>query len=129
MRQALKKKIFNIYGTNYKTPDGSTIRDFVHVTDLANAHFLSLKYLINKNKSDVFNVGTGNGFSTLKIVEKLNKKNLKIKYKLSKRREGDSAYLVSNINKIKKKLNFKPKHSIDSILDSAVKYYKKINNL
>ena len=125
---AFKGKALKIFGTNYKTKDGSAVRDYIHVSDLANSHYLSLKYLLKKNSSQIFNVGFGKGYSVLEIV-KLLKKKLNVKYKITKRRKGDNDYLVSNISKIKKILKFKPTNNIHSILDTAINYYKKINSL
>lgn len=125
---AYKGKTLKIFGINYKTKDGSAVRDYIHVSDLAIAHYLSLKFLIKNNSSQIFNVGFGKGYSVLEIV-KLLKKKLNIKYKITKRRKGDSDYLVSNISKIKKILRFKPTENIHSILDTAINYYKKINDL
>ena len=125
---AFKGKALKIFGINYKTKDGSAVRDYVHVSDLANSHYLSLKYLLKKNSSQIFNVGFGRGYSVLEIV-KLLKKKINIKYKISERRKGDNDYLVSNISKIKKILRFKPTNNIHSILDTAINYYKKINGL
>ena len=125
---AYKGKILKIFGNDYKTKDGSAVRDYIHVSDLANSHYLSLKYLLKKNSSQIFNVGFGKGYSVLEIV-KLLKKKLNVKYKITKRRKGDNDYLVSNISKIKKILKFKPTNNIHSILDTAINYYKKINGL
>ena len=125
---AYKGKTLKIFGNNYKTKDGSAVRDYIHVSDLANSHYLSLKYLLKKNSSQIFNVGFGKGYSVLQIV-KLLKKKLNIKYKITKRRKGDNDYLVSNISKIKKILRFRPTNNIHSILDTAINYYKKINGL
>ena len=125
---AYKGKILKIFGNDYKTKDGSAVRDYIHVSDLANSHYLSLKYLLKKNSSQIFNVGFGKGYSVLEIV-KLLKKKLNVKYKITKRRKGDNDYLVSNISKIKKILKFKPTNNIHSILDTAINYYKKINSL
>ena len=125
---AYKGKTLKIFGINYKTKDGSAVRDYIHVSDLANSHYLSLKYLLKKNSSQIFNVGFGKGYSVLQIV-KLLKKKLNIRYKITKRRKGDSDYLVSNISKIKKILRFRPANNIHSILDTAINYYKKINGL
>lgn len=129
IESSYKKKIFSINGGNYKTKDGSAVRDYVHVNDIAKAHVMSLKYLLKNNKSQVFNVGTGKGYTVIQIINILNTLNLKINYLIKKRRKGDPRYLVANINKIKKILKFKPKYSIRDILISSVKYYEKINKI
>ena len=95
-----KRKKIIINGTDYKTKDGTTIRDYLHVSDLAEMHVLALKYLVKKNQSNIFNCGYGKGYSVKDIIDNYNtiiKK--KIYYKIGPRRFGDSERLVAN-NKI-----------------------------
>ena len=117
-----------IYGTDYDTEDGSCIRDYIHVTDLAKAHILALKHLKNTNKSDVFNLGNEEGNSVLEVVKKAKKvtgKDFKIKY--SKKRAGDPAKLVASSKKAKKTLKWSPKHSdLETIIKTAWEWQKKI---
>lgn len=118
-----------VYGTDYDTKDGSCIRDYIHVTDLAKAHLLALKYLKRTNKSDVFNLGNEKGDSVLGVIKKAKKitgKNFKIKY--SKKRPGDPAKLVASSKKAKKTLNWSPKHSdLETIIKTAWQWQKKLN--
>ena len=103
--------LLEIYGADYPTPDGTPIRDYIHVCDLAFAHTLALKYLLDGGKSDVFNVGYGKGYSVLevvKMVEKVVGKTLKKVF--AERRPGDPIELVADPTKIKTNLGFKPKY-------------------
>lgn len=109
-----------IFGKDYKTPDKTCIRDYIHIMDLAEVHLLSLKYLNNKVGFHLFNVGLGKGISVLdliKIFEKTN--NIKIKYKFSRRREGDAAISFASNKEIKKKLNWSPKLSYKDMCKDA----------
>ena len=121
-----KPKIY-IYGNDYKTKDGTCIRDYIHVSDLSEIHFKSLQYLCSKRKSFTLNCGYGKGYSVKEIVNKFKKikKNLIIKY--VDRRSGDVAQVYSNTTKIKKILKWRPKfNNINKILKSAIKWEKKI---
>ena len=127
--QSLKKKPnINIYGNNYDTRDGTCIRDYIHVTDLALIHIKSLKYLKKYKKSITLNCGYGKGYSVNEIVEifKNIKKNVSVTY--CKRRPGDIAQVFANTKKFQKILKFKPKYNnIKKILISAIKWEKKLN--
>ena len=123
-----KKLIVN--GNNYNTKDGTTIRDFIHVMDLANIHILSLEYLLKKGKSEIFNCGYGKGYSVMQVIKSFNKilKN-KMSIFFGPRRQGDAISVVANISKIKKKIKWKPKYNkLDLIIKSSLKWEKKINN-
>ena len=105
------RKQLKIFGDNYKTKDGTCIRDYSHVTDLAEAHLQSLKYL-NKNKELTINLGSGKGYSVLQVLEmakKITKKN--IPAKVVARRQGDPAALYSSSASAKRLINYKPKYS------------------
>lgn len=127
--QALKNKPkVKIFGNDYKTKDGTCIRDYVHVSDLANIHIKGLDYLKNNKKSFTLNCGYGKGFSVQEIVNifKKIKKNVKIQYE--KRRPGDIAQIYANTSKFKKILKLRPKYNnIRMIIQSAVKWEKKLN--
>ena len=115
-----------IFGNNYNTKDGTGIRDYIHVVDLAHAHIKALHYL-EKNKSTAFNLSTGIGYSVLEIVKRVEKiTNQKIIYEFAPEREGDPAILVSTFDKAKRFLGWTPKYSIDDILGSMWNIYKKI---
>lgn len=116
-----------IYGTDYKTPDGTCLRDYIHVNDLAEAHILALNFLKKNNSSEVFNLGIEKGNSVLEVIEKIKKitgKNFKVK--ISKRRSGDPAKLVASSKKARQKLKWKPKYSnLDIIIKTAYNWHKK----
>ena len=115
---------FKIFGTNYDTPDGTCIRDFLHVRDIASAHYRALMHLENTHTSDCFNIGTGRGISMHELTEtaqKLFKRELHVIY--DERRKGDPAALVANPTKAKLLLQWQPQYSdIDYILHSAHEY-------
>ncbi len=128
--QSLKKrpKIF-IYGDDYNTKDGTCVRDYVHVSDLADIHIKSLKLINEKSKSVVFNCGYGKGYSVLDIVNIFKKMNKKIIIKFSKRRPGDISQVYADIKKLNKILKWKPKHDdLKKILKSAFKWEKMLLN-
>ena len=124
-----KRDKITIFGTDYPTPDGTCIRDYIHVMDLANAHLLALDYLLSGGESDVFNCGYGEGFSVLDIVnatKNVTGVNFKVEY--AKRREGDSPKLIADVTKIKRVLGWKPKYDdIKFIIKTAWEWEKSIN--
>jgi len=126
--QSLKSKpVINIYGKNYNTKDGTCIRDYIHVSDLAEIHIEILKKIKKNKQSVTLNCGYGKGYSVEEIVKifKKIKKNIKIIY--CDRRKGDVAQIYSNTKKIKKYLNWKPKYNnIGKILTSAINWEKKL---
>jgi len=129
-QSSLNNKPLPIFGSDYLTKDGTAIRDYIHVIDLANIHYLAAKYLLKKNKSQIFNCGYGYGFTVKEVVDTFNKisKN-KINYIYRDRRAGDVGVLISNSNKIKKILKWKSKYeSLKEILKSHLQWEKKINN-
>ena len=119
-----KKEQISIFGTDYPTQDGTGVRDYIHVEDLAELHILALKYLADGNKSDIFNCGYGQGYSVKQVihaVEKVSEK--KLKCILCPRREGDASSLIANCKKIKDKFNWKPKNNdIEVICKSAYQW-------
>lgn len=99
-----------IFGTDYPTPDGTCIRDYIHVDDLAEAHILALEYLLNGGNSDVFNCGYGHGYSVKEVVNTAKKvTGIDFKVEETDKRPGDPAILVADSTKLKQKLNWKPK--------------------
>lgn len=115
-----------IFGDNYNTEDGTCIRDYIHVNDLASAHTLALTSLYNGMDSDVFNLGNGNGFSVKQIIDAAEKATgLKIKREIAERRAGDPAILIASSNKMKTKLGWKPEFlDIQEIIASAWNWHK-----
>lgn len=122
-----KREILNIYGDDFDTFDGSCIRDYIHVEDLANAHIKAISYL-EQNKSDIFNLGYGKGYSVKEIVSTMkNVTKVDFKTKIVERREGDPAFLVADNSKILAKMNWKPKFdNLDIICKSAYEWEKLI---
>jgi len=116
-----KQETIHIYGNDYDTKDGTCIRDYIHVNDLAQAHILSLEYLFKTKKSEIFNLGNGNGFSVKTIIDVAQKITLKkINKKIVFRREGDPSVLVGSSDKIKKLLNWIPQYnSLERIIETA----------
>ena len=126
--QSLKKKpIISIYGNDYKTKDGTCVRDYIHVSDLANIHIKALKYINKNSKSLILNCGYGKPYSVLEISNILKKKNRDTKINYKKRRPGDIAQVYSNTKKLDKILRLKPKYdSLKYILESAYKWEKRL---
>lgn len=112
-----------VFGDDYDTRDGSCIRDYVHVSDIADAHVKALNYLINKkntNKTTVFNLGTGNGVSVLECIYSFEKvSNKKLDYVIGKRRAGDVVNIYANNELAKKELHWIPKYNLDDMMLSA----------
>lgn len=123
-------KEFKLYGDDYDTPDGTCIRDYIHVCDLAQAHILALDYLYKGGKSTAFNIGNGNGYSNLDILKTIEKvTGKKVEYTVSERRPGDPAILVASSKKIMDELGFKPKYdSLEEIIKTAWNWYQKNPN-
>jgi UDP-glucose 4-epimerase len=128
--ESLKNKPkIKIFGDDYITRDGTCIRDYVHVSDLADIHIKGLKYLKDNQKSFVLNCGYGNGYSVKQIVNifKKIKKGVEVQYQ--KRRSGDIAQVYANTKKFKKILMWRPKYNnIKLIIQSAIKWEKKLKN-
>ena len=117
-----------INGDDYDTFDGTPIRDFIHVSDLADIHLISTKYLVNNGQSQIFNCGYGVGYSVKQVVENFNQiLDKKINYEIGPRRDGDSKMIVANTDKFKKLFSWKPRfNNIKYILKTAVNWEKKI---
>ncbi len=123
-------KVFKIFGDDYNTPDGTCIRDYVNVEDLAEAHRLALEYLRKENKSNEFNLGTEQGDSVktiFKACEKVLDK--KIEVEITARRDGDAEALYANANKVKTTLGWKPLRTIEDSITTAYKWEEKLQTL
>ncbi len=116
-----KREDVKILGTDYNTPDGTCIRDYIHVTDLADAHLRGLQYLMNGGKSDSFNLGNGKGFSVREVIETAKRVTGKgIKAISSERRAGDPPVLIGSSDKAKQILNWKPNYTdLSTIIETA----------
>ncbi len=121
-----EKRELTIYGNDYPTPDGTCIRDFVHVQDLCRAHLLALNAVKGQLKSGIFNLGNGNGFSVNEVIGKTEKIiGREIKVQAGKRRTGDPAVLVASSDKAQKILGWKPKLGLDEIIQTAWEWENK----
>jgi len=111
---------FEVNGNDYDTVDGTCVRDYIHVVDVADAHSTAAEYLLNNNESIILNLGTGKGKSIVEIITQLeNITGKKINYTIKPRRSGDAPSLVADVTLAEKVLNFVPKHDIISILKTA----------
>ncbi|MGL5640364.1 MAG: UDP-glucose 4-epimerase GalE [Mycoplasmoidaceae bacterium] len=129
VKSAIDNQKFIVMGTDYETKDGSCLRDFVHVVDLVEAHIIGLEWSIKNNKSDIFNLGSGEGYTVLEVLKKsIDTLNVKIPYELGSRREGDPAKLYANTSKVNSILNWKPKKSLDEIITTEYNFRRKITN-
>ena len=117
-----------VFGDDYPTRDGSCVRDFIHVCDIANAHTLSIKYLEekrNKSNPEIFNLGTGNGVTVLEAIKSFEKvSGVKLNYEIGPRRPGDIIAIYANNDKAKKLLEWHPKYSLDEMMLTAWKWEK-----
>lgn len=124
---ALKKReSLYIFGTDYDTPDGTCVRDYIHVNDLADAHVLGLEYLLSGGESDVFNLGNGNGFSVREVIETARQvTGLEIPAIESDRRAGDAPILVGSSKKVKEKLGWNPNYAdLKKIISHAWQWHQ-----
>jgi UDP-glucose 4-epimerase len=112
-----------VFGSDYPTPDGSCVRDYVHVMDLAKAHVAALDYLDkNERPFSIFNVGTGAGSSVLEVMEQIKKTTgIVFEYELASRRAGDPPRLIADVSRINKVMNWKSENSLEDIVESAWK--------
>jgi len=121
-----KREKITVFGDDYNTPDGTCIRDYIHVIDLAKSHVLAMDFLIKKPGKHAFNVGTGVGVSVLDAVKAFEKtNNLKINYSIGPRRSGDIEKIYANGNLVKTKLGWEPKESLEQAMKSAWEWEKK----
>ncbi len=121
-----KRESISIFGNDYNTPDGTCIRDYIHVTDLAQAHILAVKYLENGGESDIFNLGNGIGYSVREVIDTARKvTGHPIPEVEVPRRAGDPAMLVASSEKAKSVLGWKPEHdNLEEIIASAWNWHK-----
>ncbi len=120
------RKELSVFGDDYNTPDGSCIRDFIHVVDLAKSHVLAVQRLLeNKNKShyEVFNIGTGEGVSVLQLIKTFEEVNgLELPYKIVERREGDIEQIYADASYANEELGWKAQSTLAETLRSAWKW-------
>ena len=123
---AISGSEFKLFGNDYNTPDGTCIRDYIHVLDLIESHFLALQLIIKNSGGFFYNVGTGIGSSNKEVIEMVMRiSGLNIRVLNSPRRKGDADMLIADPTKIKKNLNFKPKYSdLETIVKTAWEWHK-----
>lgn len=123
--KAINNQEIEIFGNNYGTPDGTCVRDYIHVLDLVEAHSRALEYLAAENKSDSFNLGIGKGYSNKEILNKVEEiTNLVLKIKYGPRRKGDANALYASNEKIKRVLNWQTKYTLEDIIKTAFLWHK-----
>ena len=124
-----REKMF-IFGDDYDTPDGTCVRDYIHVTDLADAHIKALEKLFKTNESGIYNLGNGKGFSVKEVIEKAKKVTGKeFKVEIEARRNGDPSTLIASSEKAIKELGWKPKfNTLDKIIETAWNWHKDHKN-
>jgi len=129
VRTALGKcRCLEIYGSDYDTDDGTCIRDYIHVEDLAQAHILALDYLMDGGKSSIFNCGYGHGYSVLEVVNKTKEvMNIDFPVRFKGRRKGDPPVLIADSEKIRKMLDFEPRYDdLEFIIRTAGNWEKRV---
>ncbi len=126
------RKELSVFGADYPTEDGTCVRDYIHVVDLAKAHVIALSRLMgNKNKEnyEVFNIGTGTGSSVLEVINSFEKvSGEKLNYKMAERREGDVTAAYADTNRANNELGWKATSSLDEAMDTAWKWEKKVRS-
>jgi len=122
-----KRKQIDIFGTDYPTPDGTAVRDYIHVTDLADAHLKALNHLTKGGESMIFNLGTGSGYSVREVIQMVERVTGKpVPKKEAPRRAGDPPVLVASSEKAKKILKWEMKYSgLDKIVETAWRWHEK----
>ncbi|MGI6161051.1 MAG: UDP-glucose 4-epimerase GalE [Christensenellales bacterium] len=119
-----KRDKLYVFGSDYDTPDGTCVRDYIHVSDLAKAHLLALDAMRSGGGSAIYNLGNGKGFSVLEIIETAREVTGKaVPYELAQRRAGDPASLVASSDKIRKELGWSPRFGLSDIIDTAWKWH------
>jgi UDP-glucose-4-epimerase GalE len=126
LRAAVTGEPIQIFGNDYPTADGTCIRDYIHVSDLATAHLAALDHLMAGGGSAYFNLGTGKGLSVMEVLRAVEKVTGKtVPYKIAPRREGDPPELVADASKVRRDLNWEPQHSgIEDVVRDAWTYYQ-----
>jgi len=116
---------FILFGDDYDTPDGTCVRDYIHVLDLAEAHSIAIQALLNGGQSGFFNAGMGRGYSNREVIDMVEKvTGSKVNVKVVAKREGDAGALYASNEKIKKEMNWEPKYDLQKIVESAYLWHK-----
>ncbi|MEP7143953.1 MAG: UDP-glucose 4-epimerase GalE [Ferruginibacter sp.] len=127
-----KLPTMQVWGTDYPTRDGSCVRDYIHVMDIAHAHTLALDFLVNgqnKINPEIFNLGTGDGYTVLEVINAFEKTSgVKLNYTIGPRRAGDVVAIYANNNKAKNELGWMPAYNLDDMMASAWKWELKLKD-
>lgn len=125
IKTCLGQQDFTLFGADYETPDGTCIRDYIHVLDIALAHVVALQSLVEGGPSAIYNVGTGRGHSNLEVIEAVkNISGIDFQLKQGSRRAGDPAVLVADASRLRSELSWQPEYSdLDTIVESAWKWH------
>lgn len=127
-----KLPLMTVYGNDYDTRDGSCLRDYIHVSDIAHAHTLAIQYLEkgrNSNRAEVFNLGSGNGVTVLEAIKAFEKvSGEKLNYVIGPRRPGDVIAIYANNDHVRKTLGWNPKYNLDDMMLTAWKWEQKVKN-
>ncbi len=128
IKSALGSNELTVNGNDYKTHDGTCVRDYIHVNDLANAHLLALKFIEQKKGFHIFNLGSEKGFSVMEIIKECEKlMKLKINFRIGSARDGDPDVLIADASKAIDKLGWvAEKNSLEAIISSAINYHKNV---
>lgn len=125
IKKALADEEIIIFGDEYETPDGTNIRDYIHVEDIADVHILGLQSLLSGANSEYFNIGMGRGYSNKEVIQEVKNivgKEIKVTY--GPKRKGDASALYASIDKVKNVLGWSPKYNLEDIVFSAYKWHK-----
>jgi len=128
IKSALGSNELTVNGNDYKTHDGTCVRDYIHVNDLANAHLLALKFIEQKKGFHIFNLGSEKGFSVMEIIKECEKlMKLKINFRIGSARDGDPDVLIADASKAIDKLGWvAEKNSLEAIISSAINYHENV---
>lgn len=125
IKKALKGEEIEIFGNDYKTPDGTNIRDYIHVLDLAETHSIAMQKLLDGAESDFYNAGIGQGYSNKEVIDMVKSvTGMEPKIKYSARRAGDADALYASVDKIKKDFSWAPKYGLKEIIETAYIWHK-----
>ena len=113
-----------VFGDDYPTPDGTCIRDYIHVADLAFAHVLGMKYIVNNHKSATINLGSSTGYSVKQVIDEVSK-HLPVNFTMGPRRAGDPAKLIASSERARELLDWTPKRTLEDIILTDLNFRRK----
>ncbi|MGZ7445976.1 UDP-glucose 4-epimerase GalE [Paenibacillus sp. TH7-28] len=121
-----KKESIHVFGADFDTPDGTCIRDYIHVMDLADAHYKALKYIAEEGQNLKLNLANGQGYSNLQVIDEIeNITGLKINYSITSRRPGDPGQLIGCADKAKQVIDWEPSYNLKQIIETAWTWHKR----